>query len=82
MWLLGTNADYQRIVAEAEGEELTNPNLQFHRGAALVAQRRYDEALEPLRLAEGNPHNFTIATSIRILALCEAGRAEEAQAVP
>jgi predicted membrane-bound spermidine synthase len=81
MWLLGTNADYQRIVAEAEGKALTNPNLQYHRGVALVAQRRYDDALEPLRLAEGNPHNFTVATSIRILALCEAGRPEEAQAL-
>jgi len=79
MWLLGTNADFQRIVAEAEGKELTNPNLQYHRGAALVARRRYAEALEPLRLAESNPHNFTLATSVRILALCEAGRAEEAQ---
>jgi spermidine synthase len=81
MWLLGTNADFQRIVAEAEGPELSNPNLQYHRGAALVAQRRYAEALEPLRLAERNPHNLTLATSVRILALCEAGRNDEAQSL-
>jgi spermidine synthase len=81
MWLLGTNADYQRIVEAAEGRARENPNLQFHRGAALVARRQYEAALEPLELSEQNPRNFTLATSVRILALCAAGRADEAQAL-
>jgi hypothetical protein len=81
MWLLGSNADFQRIFAEAEGVEREQPSLQYQLAAGLVAQRRYAEALEPLRLAEQNPENFALATSVRILALCEAGRGQEAQAL-
>jgi spermidine synthase len=81
MWQLGTNSDFQRIAAEATGKELGNPNLQFHIGAGLVADRQYAAALEPLRRAELNPNNFTLATSLQILALCEAGREDEAQAL-
>jgi predicted membrane-bound spermidine synthase len=81
MWLLGTNADFQRIVAEAEGSARENPNLQYHLGAGLVARRRYDEALEPLRRAEGIAANRKLAVAVRILALCEAGRLEEARSL-
>jgi len=81
MWLLGTNGDNQRIVDAAEGAMRDEPNLQFYLGAALVAQRQYEAALEPLALSERNPKNFTLATSVRILALCAVGRAEEARAL-
>jgi spermidine synthase len=81
MWLLGTNADYQRIVDAARGPMRENPNLHLYRGAGLLAQRRYEAALEPLESSERNPKNFTLATSLRILALCAAGRADEARAL-
>jgi hypothetical protein len=81
MWLLGTNPDFQRIVSHARGKRRDNPNLQYHLGAGLLARRRYEAALEPLARSEANPQNFAMATSVRILALCEAGRTDEAQAL-
>ncbi|MBW2292506.1 MAG: fused MFS/spermidine synthase [Deltaproteobacteria bacterium] len=78
MWLLGTNADFQRIAAAAVGKKRENPDLNFHEGAALVARRRFEDALGPLERSEQNPKNFTLATSVRILALCAAGRSGEA----
>jgi len=81
LWLLGTNADFQQIVAEAVGSKLADPNLQYHRGAGLVARRRYAEALDPLHLSERNPGNRQLAAAVRILALCKADRADEAQSL-
>jgi len=78
LWLLGSNADFQRIVAEADDATRADPNFQYQLGVGLVAQRRFDEALEPLRLAEQNPGNFALASAVRIFALCEAGRRDEA----
>jgi len=81
LWLLGSNADFQRIVAEAEGAARSDPNLQYHRGAGLVARRRYAEALHPLQLSERNPGNRLLAAAVRILALCQAGRIDEARSL-
>ena len=81
MWLLGTNADFYEIAKAARGPARENPDLDFHLGAALVAQRRYESALAPLARSERNPNNFTLATSVRVLALCAAGRMEEANAL-
>jgi predicted membrane-bound spermidine synthase len=81
LWLLGSDADLQRIVADAEGSGLADPNLRYHRGIGLVARRRYAESLDPLRRSERNPGNRRLAVAVRILALCEAGRVAEARSL-
>jgi spermidine synthase len=81
LWLLGSNADLQRIVADAEGSGPADPNLRFHRGVGLVARRRYAESLDPLRRSERNPGNRRLAAAVRILALCEAGRVDAARSL-
>src|SRR5206468_8454871 len=52
LWRLGSNADIQRIVANARPEELANPLLQFHLGVGLISERKYAAAAESLSRAE------------------------------
>jgi predicted membrane-bound spermidine synthase len=87
LWRLGSNADIQRIVAEATPRELTDPLLQFHLGVRLLSERQYAAAADALTLAAAAPQVATPgaastgdnAFALYVYALCMAGQTREAQ---
>lgn len=87
LWRLGSNADIQRIVADARPEELADPVLQFHLGVRLLSERTYAAAAESLRrAAEASPPVTAGAAStgdnafaLYIYALCMSGQTARAQ---
>ena len=87
LWRLGSNADIQRIVAEARLEELADPVLQFHLGVRLLSERKYPAAAESLRRAAEAPQPVTAgaastgdnAYALYIYALCMSGQTALAQ---
>jgi len=87
LWRLGSNADIQRIVAEARPEELADPVLQFHLGVRLISERTYAAAAAPLRRAAEAPQPVTAgaastgdnAFALYIYALCMSGQTALAQ---
>ena len=78
-WLMGSNADAQRIVAAAEPAELAQPELQFHLGIRLIVERQYGLAVEPLRRAEASARFRTQAFGFGVYALCMSAQLVEAQ---
>jgi spermidine synthase len=79
LWLLGSNGDIERIMADATSEEMAQPGMQYHLGVRLLAERRYVEAVEPLSRAELAPGYRDKAFRLRVYALCMAGRVDQAQ---
>jgi len=88
LWRLGSNADIQRIVANARPEELANPLLQFHLGVRLLSERTYAAAADSLSRAEqltepvmtpGAASTGDNAFALHIYALCMSGQTAEAQ---
>ncbi len=79
LWLMGSDADKQRIVAGASAEELEKPLMQVHLSMQRIANRKYDAAIDSLILAEDDPKLKADAFSYRIYALTLAGRNKEAQ---
>ncbi len=79
LWLLGSNADFQRVVEQASPAALAEPALQFHLGVRLLAARQYAAAAGPL----GRSESLTAAPgrifTLRLYALCMAGQTAEAQ---
>ena len=78
-WLLGSNADAQRIVTAAEPAELAQPALQFHLGIRLIAEQQYGLAVEPLRRAEASAQFRTQAFGFGVYTLCMSAQLVEAQ---
>ena len=87
LWRLGSNADIQRIVADARPEELADPVLQFHLGVRLLSEHQYAEAAESLRraaegsqpVAAGAGSTGDNAFALYIYALCMSGQTDLAQ---
>jgi len=79
LWLLGSDADVQRIVALAAPEELGDPERQFQTGIRFISERRFAEAAESLSRAEQLPPLSEIAFRLRVYALCMAGQTRRAQ---
>jgi spermidine synthase len=89
LWRLGSNADIQRIVANARPEELANPLLQFHLGIGLISERKYAAAAESLSRAEqladqplttsGAASTGDKAFELHVYALCMSGQTTRAQ---
>jgi hypothetical protein len=79
LWLLGSDADVQGIVAAASPSELASPAMQLHRGIGFIAARSYAAAVDPLARAELDPSLRSKAFAFRIYALCMSGRTAEAQ---
>jgi spermidine synthase len=77
LWCLGSDSDSQEIVASADAGTLTQPDVQFHLGVQLMAERRYAAAVEPLRQAEASPVLHDSAAPLRIVALCMSGQIRE-----
>lgn len=81
LWLLGSDADKQRIVAEADPRTRDQAQYQLHRGIRLVAERRYAEALPLLVASRRLPPLLPRAIPLELFALCELGLREQAQRV-
>ena len=88
LWRLGSNSDIQNVVARATPEQQTDSLLQFHVGIGLISERKYGEAIAPLRRAQeqtspastpGAASSADNAFALQIYALCMSGLIEEAQ---
>jgi spermidine synthase len=81
LWYLGSSSDVQHTMAALTPEDLALPIWQYHLGARLLSERRFEEALEPLGNAEKYPPLFAPARVFRIYALCLGHRLKEANAL-
>jgi spermidine synthase len=79
LWLMGSDWDTQRIVAEATPSDLAQPRSQFHLGIRLIAERSYRAAAAAFSRAEALPALRAQAFAFRVYALCLADRIGEAQ---
>lgn len=88
LWRLGSNSDIQNVVARATPEQQTDSLLQFHLGIRSISERKYGEAIVPLRRAQeqtgpastpGAAPSADNAFALQIYALCMSGLIEEAQ---
>ena len=76
-WYMGTTSDVLRTMGTLSREEQALPIWQYQLGARLLSERRFEEALEPLRQAEQRPALFATARLFRIYALCLLQRHDE-----
>lgn len=81
LWLMGSNADFQRIVNGASPEEKEDPMIQVHLALRQMADRDYESALVSLRHAKADPRLQGDAFSYTVYALSSLGRRAEAQAL-
>jgi hypothetical protein len=81
LWLLGSDADAQRIIAAADPETRERPDVQLHLAARALADRDYEAALRALERAEASDRSFERAAALRLFTLCESGRPGAAQAL-
>ena len=79
LWLTGSDADFQRVVVDAEPAVLAHPAVQFHLGLRLLSERSYAAAVGPLGRAEQLPALRSAAFRYRVYALCLSGQVEEAR---
>jgi hypothetical protein len=81
LWLLGSDADVQRIIDGASDEARARPDAQLHLAARALADRDDDAALLALERAATAPETFERATAVRLFVLCQQGRRREAAAL-
>jgi len=87
LWLLGSDGDYQRIIADVTPEDLASPDyasrcdVQYHAAARLISRRRFEQALAPLERAGVHGDFRARATALRIYLLCTMRRTGEARAL-
>ena len=79
LWLLGSNADIQDVVARAADAESVNPVLQYHVAARLISERNYTAAIGPLSLAQKDPRFQKDATQYLAYMLCMTNRCDDVQ---
>jgi len=81
LWLLGSDADVQRIIDSAPAAARRRPDVQLHLAARAIADRDDEAALAALARAADDPDNFERATALRLFLLCRQGRRAEAAAL-
>ncbi len=79
LWLMGSNADYQRIVRAADPEARESPMMQVHLAMRQMADRDYESAVASFTRAEADPTLRGDAFSYKIYALSNLGRTAEAR---
>lgn len=79
LWHLGTTSDIQHSMTTLSAQEQALPIWQYQLGAGRFSERRFADALEPLRQAEQRPALFATARLFRIYALCLLHRIDEAR---
>ena len=80
-WHMGSNVDAQHAFDRLGLEERERPVWQYQLAARMMSQRRFSEALVPLRKAEELPDLFMSGRIFRIYALCLDGRVADARAL-
>ena len=73
LWLLGSDADKQRIVSEADDRVRMHPQYQLHLGIEHLSKRRWRSAAEALARAEALAPIEARAAALHAYALCRAG---------
>jgi predicted membrane-bound spermidine synthase len=81
LWLLGSDADAQRIIDAAGPGARELPEVQLHLAARALAERDYPSALRWLERAQDSPRTFERAAALRLFTLCQLHRPGEAQAL-
>jgi hypothetical protein len=79
LWHLGSTSALQEIVATLDPQETALPLWQYQIAAGLISKRRFEEALDALRNAEGDPEHALPARAFRVYLLGLLHRTEEAQ---
>ncbi len=79
LWLMGSNADYQRILSAASAEELKDPMMQIHLGMKQLSNRDYNDAIASFTRAEADSKLQGDAFNYKVYALTSAGRTQEAR---
>lgn len=78
-WLLGSNADLERIVKNPLAGVSTKPQHHYFQAVAELVDRDFASAAENFRKAEATPNPIRDAFRFRIYALCMADRCDEAE---
>jgi Flp pilus assembly protein TadD len=79
LWLLGSDADKQRIVSKADDRSRSHPQYQLHLGIEHLSKRRWSSAAKALARAERLAPIEARAAVLRTYALCRAGNLEGAR---
>ena len=79
LWLLGSDADKQRIVSEADDRARLHPQYQLHLGIKHLSKRRWSSAAKALARAETLAPIEARAAVLHAYALCRAGDLEGAR---
>jgi len=79
LWLLGSDADKQRIVSKADDRSRSHPQYQLHLGIEHLSKRRWSSAAKALARAERLEPIEARAAVLRTYALCRAGNLEGAR---
>jgi spermidine synthase len=80
LWLLGSDADIQAILAGLDAQELATPEASYHVGVGLLAKRAWPAAAAALERAMPDPKLGARAARLRVYALTMAGSADAAHA--
>jgi predicted membrane-bound spermidine synthase len=76
LWLLGSDADAQAILARATPDAREQPEALWHRAVGLVAERQLASALPLLGRAAEDPQVFERATALELFLRCALGQRE------
>jgi hypothetical protein len=79
LWLWGSSADVQEVIAAATDDERAALPLQFDLGVRLLSEREYLAAADRLGRAEQLEEFYWDGLILRVYALCMAGAFAEAQ---
>ncbi|MFQ5587934.1 MAG: fused MFS/spermidine synthase [Nitrospiria bacterium] len=79
LWLMGSDADYQRILRLTDDAAREDPMMQMHLAMRQIADREFEAALASLSRAEADPRLKGEAFNYKIYVLTLLGRRKEAQ---
>jgi uncharacterized protein HemY len=80
LWLMGSNADQQRIVERVAARGTRGPLVHYLRGVAAIARRDFEQAERFFGLALALKSDIEQAARLRVFALLMAERRQEAAA--
>jgi len=81
MWELGSGADEVRLARAAWAKGRRGLAVRYNLAVGALATRHYEEAAQLFQSAQRSPGAMRDLLHLRILALCMAGRIDEAQAL-
>jgi spermidine synthase len=81
LWIMQSDPIEQRLAADARARGVDDPNLDYKLGIGALADHDLDRAAEDLRRAEARDPSLPYVGRYRLIALCLAGRSDEAAAV-